>query len=47
VRENTEKSLNNLSDDCIYLFNADDELGYDLNYYEADGYIVGTTFEIK
>jgi hypothetical protein len=47
VRENTENSLSNLSEDCIYLFNADDVLEYDLNYYEADGYIVGTTFEIK
>jgi hypothetical protein len=47
IRENTEKSLNNLSDDCIYLFNADEPLVYDLNYYEADGYIVGTTFKIE
>jgi hypothetical protein len=46
VREYTEASLDNLSDDCIYLFNADEDLDYDLNYYEADGYIVGTTFEI-
>jgi hypothetical protein len=47
VRENTENSLDNLSDDCIYLFNADEVLEYDLNYYEADGYVVGTTFEIE
>jgi hypothetical protein len=44
VRENTEYSLDNLSDDNIYIFNLDDELVYDLNYHEADGYIIGTVF---
>jgi hypothetical protein len=47
VRENTEYSLRNLSDENIYLFNLEDELDYDLNYYEVDGVIVGTVFEIE
>jgi hypothetical protein len=47
VRQNTEYSLSNLSDENVYIFNLDDELAYDLNYYEADGYFIGTTFEIN
>jgi hypothetical protein len=46
VRQNTEYSLENLSDDNIYIFNLDDDLIYDLNYYEADGFIIGTVFKI-
>lgn len=50
VRENTQKSLDNLDSTCLYIF-ANDEANeidkYDLNYYEADGYIVGTTFPLK
>lgn len=47
VKENTERSLNDLNDTCLYIFKSDvvDEIDkYNLNFYEADGYIVGTTF---
>ena len=47
VKENTEKSLKDLNDTCLYVFKSDvvDEIDkYNLNFYEADGYIVGTTF---
>jgi hypothetical protein len=47
VRENTEYSLSNLSNENVYLFNLDDELDYGLNYYEVDGVIIGTVFEIE
>ena len=46
VKENTKKSMENLSDDCVYVFLPDQTEGiekYGLNLYEADGYIIGTT----
>lgn len=51
IHENTKNSVENLSDDCVYLFRTvdNDNDRYDpkdlgLQLYEADGYIVGTTF---
>lgn len=55
VRENTRNSMQNLSDDCIYVFRADEEdnveeyekaANYDMYKYEADGYIIETTKEL-
>lgn len=50
VRENTQKSLDNLNDKCIYIFKNNETEGiknYNLNFYEADEYIVGTTFALE
>lgn len=56
VRDNTRNSMQNLSDDCIYIFRADEEdnveeyekaANYDMHKYEADGYIIETTKEIN
>ena len=54
INENTRQSMENLSDDCIYLFrtvdNDNDKYSpyeFDLELYEADGYIVGTTFALN
>lgn len=50
VRENTQKSLDNLDNTCLYIFKGDEAEAlerYDLNYCEADGYVVGTTFPLK
>ena len=51
IHENTKNSVENLSDDCVYLFRTvdNDNDRYDpkdlgLQLYEADGYILGTTF---
>lgn len=45
VNENTKKSLEHPSEDCLYIFRSDETEGidgYGLNLYEADGYILGT-----
>ncbi|MDE6362806.1 MAG: hypothetical protein K2L86_00820 [Lachnospiraceae bacterium] len=54
VNETTRQSMQHLNDSCIYLFKADEKEyiagnmdDFDLNYYEADGYIVGTVFQIE
>jgi hypothetical protein len=47
VREYTEECMKNLNESCIYIFCSEDEIDYDLNLYEADGYIIGTTFLIE
>ena len=46
--------MKQLNDSCIYLFKVDEKEyiagnmeDFDLNYYEADGYIVGTVFQIE
>lgn len=54
TNDNTKNSVENLSDDCVYLFRTvdNDNDRYDpselaLHLYEADGYLVGTTFELE
>lgn len=54
VNETTKQSMKQLNDSCIYLFKVDEKEyiagnmeDFDLNYYEADGYIVGTVFQIE
>lgn len=54
VYEDTKRSVENLNSSCIYLFRADETesdagniADIDLNFYEADGYIVGTVFQIE
>lgn len=47
VRENTEESMQNLSDNCVYIFSKEEAADYDLYLYEADEYIVGTTFPLE
>ena len=53
INENTRQSMEKLSDDCMYLFrtvdNDNDQYSpyeFDLELHEADGYIIGTTFEL-
>ena len=53
VNEDTRQSVENLNDSCIYLFKTDETeyivgniSDFDLNFYEADGYIIGTVFPI-
>jgi len=44
IRENLKYSLGHLDDKSIYIFKADDKdvfSKYDLQYFEADGYVVG------
>lgn len=54
INENTRQSMENLSDDCMYLFrtvdNDNDKYSpyeFDLELHEADGYIIGTTFALN
>jgi hypothetical protein len=47
VLEYTKEAMQNLNDKCIYVFSQDESTDYDgLYLYEADGYVVGTTFEL-
>lgn len=47
VRENTEQSMKNLNDACVYVFSAEESTDYDLYLYEAGSYTVGTTFPLE
>ncbi len=54
VNEATSQSMQHLNDSCIYIFKMDEKEyiagnmeDFKLNYYEADGYIVGTVFEVE
>lgn len=54
INENTKNSIENLSDNCVYIFrtfeNDNDKYdphALDLYLYDADGYIVGTTFLLE
>jgi hypothetical protein len=48
VLEYTKDAMQNLNDKCVYVFNQDEPTDYDgLYLYEADGYIIGLTFEIE
>ena len=50
VNEYTKESMNNLNESCVYIFRPEEPerlAEYDLNYYEVDGYIVGTVFTLE
>lgn len=50
ANENTKKSLENPTADCLYIFREDETQGieaYGLYLYEADGYILGTVEAVE
>jgi len=49
VIEDTQYSVHHPDDSCVFVFKEEempDSLDCGLHLYEADGYIVGTTFEL-
>ncbi len=50
VEKDTQEALRNPDDTYLFVFRQDEiqkDIDYDLNFYKADAYVVGTTFALR